>query len=117
MQLRNVDGLDFHSLDQTLYPCPGRQPLPRVELRFIRHRGQVPLFFPMGDVLFEVEGVGDGPTGGDDAPPARATELIRQSIRYAIVAVLLTFDAMWVVGKQRNLIDYLFMSELVSISL
>ena len=71
----------------------------------------------MDERALEVDGVGEGPTGGDDAPSARTTELIRQSIRYAIVAVLVTLAALWVLGKQRNLIDYLILSALLALSL
>jgi hypothetical protein len=70
----------------------------------------------MDERALEVDGVGEGPTGGDDAPSARTTELIRQSIRYAIVAVLVTLAALWVLGKQRNLIDYLILSALLALS-
>ena len=51
-----------------------------------------------------------------DAPTAQA-ELVRQSIRYAIGAVLVTLAALWVLGKQRNLIDYLILSSLLAFAL
>ena len=65
----------------------------------------------------EVDGVGEGPTAGGDAPPARTSELIRQSIRYAIGAVLVTLAALWFLDKQRNLIDYLILSSLLALAL
>ena len=70
----------------------------------------------MDERVPEVDGADEVPTGGGDAYPAR-TELIRQSIRYAIGAVLVTLAALWVLGKQRNLIDYLILSGLLALAL
>src|SRR6185295_4839333 len=71
----------------------------------------------MDERVPEVEGAGTRPTGTGDTPPAGPSELIRQGIRYAIGAVLVTLAALWVLGKQQNLIDYLILSALLALSL
>ena len=71
----------------------------------------------MDERVPEVDGVAEGLTGGGDTPTARTRELIRQSIRYAIGAVLVTLAALWVLEKQRNLIDYLILSGLLALTL
>ena len=71
----------------------------------------------MDERVPEVEGAGTRPAAAGDTPPAGPSELIRQGIRYAIGAVLLTLAALWVLGKQQNLIDYLILSSLLALSL
>jgi predicted PurR-regulated permease PerM len=52
-----------------------------------------------------------------DVSGSRTMELIRQSVRYAILAVLVTLAALWFLGTQRSLINYLVMSALLALAL
>ena len=70
----------------------------------------------MDERVPEVDAVVEEPTGSD-VVRSRTMELIRQSIRYAIVAVLVTLAALWFLGKQRNLIGYLILSALLALAL
>ena len=47
-----------------------------------------------------------------DVSGSRTMELIRQSVRYAIWAVLLTLAALWFLGRQRSLIGYLILGRI-----
>jgi predicted PurR-regulated permease PerM len=53
----------------------------------------------------------------DDVSRSRTMELIRQGVRYAIFAVLITLAALWFLGTQRSLIGYLVMSALLALAL
>ena len=53
----------------------------------------------------------------DDVARSRSMELIRQGIRYAIFAVLITLAVLWFLGTQRNLIGYLVLAELLALAL
>ncbi len=55
--------------------------------------------------------------GKNDASDSRTMELIRQGIRYAIFAVLITLASLWFLGKQQNLIGYLVLSALLALAL
>jgi len=52
-----------------------------------------------------------------DESGSRTMELIRQGVRYAILAVLVTLAALWFLGTQRSLIGYLVMSALLALAL
>jgi len=53
----------------------------------------------------------------DDVARSRSMELIRQGVRYAIFAVLITLAVLWFLGTQRNLIGYLVLAELLALAL
>lgn len=55
--------------------------------------------------------------GAGSQPPAWATTAIRQNIVYAISAVLVTLAILWFLDVQRELVRYLVISALLSLSL
>jgi predicted PurR-regulated permease PerM len=52
-----------------------------------------------------------------DASPQGAPETVRQSIRWAIGAILVTLAGLWFLAKQRDLIGYLILAELLALAL
>jgi predicted PurR-regulated permease PerM len=53
----------------------------------------------------------------DDVSRSVSMELIRQGVRYAILAVLVTLASLWFIDTQRNLISYLVLSGLIALAL
>jgi len=56
-------------------------------------------------------------TLGPDDPPAWVSNAIKQSITWAIAAVLLTLAALWFLGQETDLIRYLVIAELIALAL
>jgi predicted PurR-regulated permease PerM len=60
---------------------------------------------------------GTAPQGTADGPPPSAQDTVRQGVRYAIFAVLLTLATFWFLGKESNLVGYLILAELLALAL
>jgi predicted PurR-regulated permease PerM len=58
-----------------------------------------------------------GEASGGESPPPWVPKMIRQAIRWAILAILVTLGALWFLGLERDLVRYLVLAALLALAL